>query len=192
MLDTLYLSKNTFVTTGSIISQSVFHLFPGRKPINFYCCTQKDPRPDSKEILLMNLPLGYTLIFMIAAYLATSIRILLSKIRPEVPEPERSAWRLPSIRKLVEENLLLNMPSVGVGIIFYATYVIGYRKVNRIILPDEINEDYNYIWLQFFIHVPPFLWNILTITMVFRKSPKIRQTFCTEIKEIFQSIFRSG
>jgi hypothetical protein len=121
---------------------------------------------------------------MVISYVFTASRILWSKIGPKRPESNTTttgnAWKLPSIRHLIEENSLANMTTVATAVAFHISYIVGYFEINSKINPGAINDDSNYIWLHFLNHIPPLLWNVFALMMIFNQSSKLRESFLNQ------------
>lgn len=139
-----------------------------------------------------NRPMIYTFYVLIISYLFTSGRIFWSKVRPKRPGPtieqSSNSWKLPSIRHLIKENSLANMSTVATAVAFHISYVVAYAKINDFTDPNSINKGNNYTWLHFLNHIPPMLWNVFVLVMIFNLSPKLRESFKCEFLVFFKLI----
>ena len=71
---------NIWVISFSILTQSVFYLWPGRQPLEYYLCTGTDPALDSDNVKV-NITLFSVYVLTIFFNIAIPIRIRLYQIK---------------------------------------------------------------------------------------------------------------
>ena len=173
---------NLVITILTGLSQMTFQFLPGRNPYMFYVCSGKmsDPSKQAK----LNYPLHFTFFITLVIYSVVLVKIKLynSKIL-------KSA----AVAPIVGSHCLAPSPHVKDALANFVTMasvliaiapILGISTVLNGLSPDQLGSYPYYQYVQFHLHICPFLCTGLVTISYYISHRKMRETIYREFKSL--------
>ena len=177
----------------SLVSQTVFIVFPGKNPIDFNICTGTNPMKFNTAGKKFNFFHHVSAGVCITLFIIVCLRVKIfarNSVNPFGKPTAEQGWNLPPITEFLEKNSMASFGTIGMMILSLLPYWFINLATLAIIPPEVLSSHPYQIIIHFHHHGLRFVCNLLLLLAFFSRSSTRRSVFreIMELKSGFQEM----
>ena len=180
---------NIVILVIAFVSQFVFQFLPGKNPYYYYVCLGVNPEQDLKAKVNLLLQINLVVCFFIYLYVAIKIKYFNYKFESNKVSPQLTissidtSFQFSTVRHNLK-NTLSDFTSLAATLVTLLPIISLAFILNPTSGPQLMTFPY-YFFVQFHIHVCPFLFTCSLTLSHFMSNKKLREVTFRELKQLF-------